>query len=182
MSEGTQKTINATLKSVAEEEKGGKDVIVYQVIRDGMQYPDFITAWPDEEGPPERANVRKGTRYAWTVMAKPKGEGKKGEYLDFLSVATPGTQPAGKTAPATSKAPSAPETPRTGGGTGGQFRSVPELNRIDAYRIALEYMRLDPETAKAMTTAALHSMALEIAAVIETGEIGGNDEDDRPPF
>ncbi len=85
----TEKTIIATLKAIAEEQKGGKEVITYQVIGDGRDYPDFITAWPDHETgdlPGPDMELVKGRQYAWTVNAKPKGEGKKGEYLDFLAV------------------------------------------------------------------------------------------------
>ena len=175
MSEGAQKTIIATLKAVSEEEKGGKDVVVYQIMRDGMKYPDYITQWPDEDEPAERADVRNGYRYAWTIMAKPKGEGKKGEYLDFLSVSLDnpdrGTPQKPAKAVSNNGAKTAPAKPApASGGTGSQYRSIPELNRIDGYKVVIEYLKLDPEAAKAVTLQGLHDMALEIARVIETGQ------------
>lgn len=105
-----QKTITGTLKAVSEEEKAGKDVVVYQIMRDGMKFPDFITAWPDAEGEVERPSLRKGERYTFTVETKPKKDGK-GEYLDYLDVAI--GSPGRATAPAAPAAPSAaPTAPR----------------------------------------------------------------------
>ena len=82
-----EKTVVAVVKSVASEEKGGKDVISFQVMRDGMKFPDYITAWPDQDGniDPTARTVRNGQRYAFLVAAKPKPNGK-GEYLNFLGL------------------------------------------------------------------------------------------------
>lgn len=81
-----QKTIIGTLKAASEEEKAGKTVVVYQVIRDRMKYPDYVTLWPAEDGTLTRPKVKLRLRYAWTCEAKPKAGDSKGEYLDFISV------------------------------------------------------------------------------------------------
>lgn len=82
----TQRVLVGTLKSKAEEVKGQSAVITYQVMRDGMQYPDYVTLWPGEDGILHPPDVTMGGRYAWTVDAKPKGQGKKGEYLNLVNV------------------------------------------------------------------------------------------------
>ena len=85
----TRKTLMATLKSIAEEVKAGKQAYSLQVLRDRMQYPDYITVWPDKDGNLARPLVSVGQRYEFLVDAKPKGADKKGEYLDFVSVGQP---------------------------------------------------------------------------------------------
>ena len=88
MSETTRRSFIATLKETGQAKKGGKPVHTYQVLRPGMQYPDFITLW-DERWDGAFPSLAVDTPYEWTVDAKPKGEGKKGEYLDFVSAEAP---------------------------------------------------------------------------------------------
>ena len=92
----TRKTLMATLKSIAEEVKAGKQAYSLQVLRDRMQYPDYITVWPDKDGNLARPLVSVGQRYEFLVDAKPKGADKKGEYLDFVSAAPPMARPLGE--------------------------------------------------------------------------------------
>lgn len=85
--QATRKKITAVLQGVSQKQKGNKPVHEYEVKRPGMQYPDFITLW-DERWSGDFPALRVGETYTFLVDAKPRGEGKKGEYWDFVEATT----------------------------------------------------------------------------------------------
>ena len=169
MSDATQETITGILKSIAEEEKGGKDVIVYQIMRDNMKFPDFITAWPDDEGEIDRPSLKKGERYTFTVLAKPKKDGK-GKYLDYVSVASGASKAAG-VAPASAQAAKAPSAApeRAAGQSAGYDARDTSIQRQVALKAATELAVAYIEKGQPMPSANIVMVAGYFAEFLATG-------------
>lgn len=179
--EYTRKTITAVLEAQGEKQKGGKLAFEYQVRRQGMNFPDFITWWPPrddgKEGPP--ATPPKGVLgqiYRYTVDAKSKGEGKKGEYYNLVSIQAadvpkpqggPGAAPSGPSAPEAEAPPWEVEEQ----GPGRRDATRASIEKQTALKAAVELAGYHIAKGQDMKSAEVLLVASKFAAWLATGEL-----------
>lgn len=85
MTTGTRKVITGVLESLNPGTKGKSSVYTLKVMREGMQYADNITVWPDNSGDLVKPGLTVGQVYSIVVETKPVPDGR-GEYKNYVGL------------------------------------------------------------------------------------------------